>query len=326
MKNKEITENSLKKVKELIQDVQKMSQEKFQETLDKMVRFHQYSLYNQILLAFAGCSQVAGYKKWKELGRTVKKGGRAVWILAPWLMKVEIEDKVEGKEEEKKKILKGFFSVPVFDISQTEGKAVEGNMTTRSDLSFEVVKKFAHQEGFEVVFKPLEVIHGGFIDEEKNITLNSNLAEKDWTGTLIHELAHGLLGQNGTPQRVREQQAETTTYLVCKVLGIERKSEFYLKSWGLSEDILKDFGKVDKVAKKLIAALRGEENGARNAATTGRSINSSTREVGAGNRTGGGPGGKERLSLVGRATVKNPRGLPRVQAKQPPRPNTNDPL
>ena len=92
MKNEQITKSSLKKVKELIQNVQEMTSEEFQETLNKMVRFHQYSLYNQIILCFAGCSQVAGYKKWKELGRTIKKGEKAVWILAPWFEKIETED------------------------------------------------------------------------------------------------------------------------------------------------------------------------------------------------------------------------------------------
>ena len=93
--------------------------------------------------------------------------------------------------------------------------------------------------------------------ENGEITLNSNLDETENTGTLIHEWVHKELKHpnNGTPARVAEQQAETATYLVCKVLGIERKSVFYLKSWGLSENILKDFGKVDKVAKKIISAL-----------------------------------------------------------------------
>lgn len=321
MKNKEITKQSLHRVKELIQNVQTMTPEEFQKTLDSMVRFHQYSFYNQILLCFAGCSQVAGYKKWKELGRTVKKGAKSVWILAPWLMKVEIEDKVEGGEE-KRKILKGFFSVPVFDISQTEGEPVEGSMTMRSDLSFQVVEKFAHQEGFEVVFKPLEVIHGGFIDEERNITLNSNLQEKDWVGTLVHELAHGLLNQNGTPHRLREQQAETATYLTCKVLGIERKSEFYLKSWGLSEDILKDFQKVDRVAKKLIEALeqRGE-NGTRDTARGRDKTNQSSQ--GAGGKEG--KGGEFRITKgLSIAKVSELQGSQNPQSQGAPRVQTND--
>ena len=257
MKNQQITKSSLKKVKELIQNVQEMTPEEFQETLNKMVRFHQYSLYNQIILCFAGCSQVAGYKKWKELGRTIKKGEKAVWILAPWFKKIETED-----EEKEPKILKGFFSVPVFDISQTEGEPVKRGITTDSDMDFEELRKATEKAGWTVVFKPLEVIMGGYVTRDNGeITLNSNLDKTENTGTLIHEWVHKELRHpdRGMPAQVEEQQAETATYLVCKVLGIERKSVFYLKSWGLSENILKDFHKVDRVAKKIIKSLGGGE-------------------------------------------------------------------
>ena len=250
MKNREITKQSLKQVKELIEDVQNISKEEFEEMLNGMVRFHQYSLFNQFILMIHGCSQVAGYRKWKELGRTVKKEEKAVWILAPYFKK-EIKE-----NEEEERVIRGFFSVPVFNISQTEGEGVSGGMTQKANIAFDQVKDFAEREGFRVKFEPLEVIRGGYI-QERSITLNNNLTEKDWTGTLIHELAHGLLGQNhkDTPQRVKEQQAEVITYLACRVLGIERKSEFYLKSWGLSQDIIGDFQAIDKVTKQITEGL-----------------------------------------------------------------------
>ena len=319
MKNKDITKSNLKKVKELIQNVQGMTAVEFQEVLNKMVRFHNYSLYNQIILCFAGCSQVAGYKKWKELGRTVKKGGRCVWILAPWFRKVKDE---KDEKNEERKLLHGFFSVPVFDIAQTEGEPVKGLMTEKSELIFAEVRNFAEKEGFEVRFKPLEISHGGFIDEEKNITLNSNLQEKDWIGTLIHEVSHGLLNHNKTSRSVREQQAETSTYLVCKILGIERKSVFYLKSWGLSENILKDFQKVDRVAKKIIKELGGEDE-ARNKAIR-RKTDKSTQPTGTRDKLCRKTGESERLCSFKAATQNKPRGLPSVKTKQPPKDKQND--
>lgn len=257
LKNKEITNQNLKQVKQLIKNVQNIAPEEFQKMLDAMVKFHTYSLFNQMILAFHGCSQVAGFRKWQELGRTVKKGGKAVWILAPWFKKLEKED----EEEKEEKVISGFFSVPVFDISQTEGEEISGGMTEKADISFGQVKDFAEAEGFRIEFKPLEVIKGGYI-EEQCITLNKNLTEKDWTGTLIHELGHGLLGQNhkDTPQRIREQQAEVVAYLACQVLGIDRESEFYLKTWGLSENILKDFQEIDRVVKRIIAAFSQVKN------------------------------------------------------------------
>lgn len=249
--NKQITKGNLTRVKDLIKEVKELTPEQFADILDTLANFHRYSLYNQIILCFAGCSQVAGYKKWQELGRRVNKGEKAVWILAPWLKKVKAES---DQEKEEKKILHGFFSVPVFDISQTKGKPIKRGLTTAADIDFEELKKAAEKAGWPVVFKPLEIARGGYVTRDNGeITLNSNLDELENTGTLVHEWVHKELKHpdNGTPARVAEQQAETATYLVCKVLGIERKSVFYLKSWGLSENILKDFGKVDKVVKKI---------------------------------------------------------------------------
>ena len=256
MTNKEITKRNVRRVKNLLEEVKELTPEKFETVLDSLAKFHSYSFYNQIILCFAGCSQVAGYRKWKELGRTVKKGGKAVWILAPWFKKVKVEK--EGEEKKEAKLLHGFFSVPVFDISQTEGEPVKRGFTTGSDIDFEELRKATEKAGWTVVFKPLEIATGGYVTSQNGeITLNSNLNETENTGTLVHEWVHKELKHpnNETPARVAEQQAETATYLVCKVLGIDRKSVFYLKSWGLSENILKDFGKVDKVVKKIISAL-----------------------------------------------------------------------
>jgi len=258
MTNKEITKGNIRRVKELLGEVKELTPEQFKQTLDSLASFHQYSLYNQIILCFAGCSQVAGFKKWQELGRIVKKGEKAVWILAPWFKKIKKGKEEEKEEEEEKEVLHGFFSVPVFDIGQTEGEPVKRGMTTGSDIDFEELRKATEKAGWTVVFKPLEIAKGGYVTRDNGqITLNNNLDELENTGTLIHEWVHKELKHpnNGTPARVAEQQAETATYLVCKVLGIERKSVFYLKSWGLSENILKDFSKVDKVVKKVIKGV-----------------------------------------------------------------------
>ena len=258
MTNKEITKGNVRRVKELLGEVKELTPEQFKQTLDSLASFHQYSLYNQIILCFAGCSQVAGFKKWQELGRIVKKGEKAVWILAPWFKKIKKGKEEEKEEEEEKEVLHGFFSVPVFDIGQTEGEPVKRGMTTGSDIDFQELRKATEKAGWTVVFKPLEIAKGGYVTRDNGqITLNSNLDELENTGTLIHEWVHKELKHpnNGTPARVAEQQAETATYLVCKVLGIERKSVFYLKSWGLSENILKDFSKVDKVVKKVIKGV-----------------------------------------------------------------------
>ncbi len=256
MKNKEITQASLKRVKELVASVETMTNKEYQAVLDSMAKFHRYSFYNQMILMFHKCSQVAGYRRWQELGRSVKKGSKAVWILAPAYYKKKVEND-EGEEEEVRKLY--FRSVPVFDIADTEGEEVERGLTTSSKIGFPEAKEAARKLGFSVRLKPLEIATGGFI-KEKAITLNSNLSDTEHVGTLIHELSHGLLdhtnNKNGElPEKVKEQQAETATYLACQILGVERKSKFYLKGWSLSKNIVKDFQTLDKVAKEIIGAV-----------------------------------------------------------------------
>ena len=263
MKNREITQASLKRVKELVASVENMTKEQYQEMLDSMVKFHTYSFFNQMILMFHNCSQVAGYKRWEELGRQVKKGSKAVWILAPayYKKKVTVKNKEgEEKEEEVKKLY--FRSVPVFDISETEGKEIKRGLTTSSEIKLSKVKEAAEKLGFSIRMKPLEIATGGYI-KEKAITLNSNLNDTEHVGTLIHELSHGLLehtnGNNGElPAKIKEQQAETTTYLACQILGVERRCQFYLKNWNLSKSIVKNFQTIDKVAKQIVEAVKNE--------------------------------------------------------------------
>jgi len=59
--------------------------ESFAAYLTTMARFHSYSSSNValILLQRPDATRVAGYKKWQELGRQVKKGEKGIAILVP---------------------------------------------------------------------------------------------------------------------------------------------------------------------------------------------------------------------------------------------------
>ncbi|MEA5537118.1 ArdC family protein [Crocosphaera sp. XPORK-15E] len=57
----------------------------WQSYLKVQSQFYNYS-FNNVLLILSQCSEasrVAGYHKWQELGRQVKKGSKAICILAP---------------------------------------------------------------------------------------------------------------------------------------------------------------------------------------------------------------------------------------------------
>ena len=53
--------------------------------LDVQSRFHRYSFGNAVLIAAQRpeATRVAGFRAWLKLGRNVRKGEKAIWILAP---------------------------------------------------------------------------------------------------------------------------------------------------------------------------------------------------------------------------------------------------
>jgi N-terminal domain of anti-restriction factor ArdC len=64
---------------------QLQSSEGWQRWLRVRRHFHDYSLHNQLLIAFQhpGATRVAGFRRWLALGYAVRKGERAIRIWAP---------------------------------------------------------------------------------------------------------------------------------------------------------------------------------------------------------------------------------------------------
>jgi len=93
--------------------------------LNAMSRFHNYSLGNILEIARQkpDATRVAGFWKWKELGRFVKKGEKGIRILAPIIgvRRKKNEDADKDITKQNAAVLVGFRSTYVFDVSQTEG-------------------------------------------------------------------------------------------------------------------------------------------------------------------------------------------------------------
>jgi hypothetical protein len=95
--------------------------DEWQRYLDCQSRFYHYSSNNVMLILTQRheATQVAGFNAWKKLGRFVKKGEKAIWIVAPMRYKVANE-----KNDDEQQVIKGFKWVPVFDVSSTDGEAL----------------------------------------------------------------------------------------------------------------------------------------------------------------------------------------------------------
>lgn len=87
-----------------------------------------WSYRNQLIVLLRGHSEARGFKPWAEVGRTVQKGQKAFYVMAPILKKVEAKTattktpkKASGKKaNQKESVLVGYRSVPVFGLEQTE--------------------------------------------------------------------------------------------------------------------------------------------------------------------------------------------------------------
>ena len=95
--------------------------QRWAEYLGMSARFHRYSMGN-VLLIMLQCptaTQVAGFKTWLTMDRHVRKGEKGLRILAPMMYKRT--DLNDAGEEVTRTGLRGFRSVAVFDVSQTDG-------------------------------------------------------------------------------------------------------------------------------------------------------------------------------------------------------------
>jgi antirestriction protein ArdC len=79
-----------------------------------------WSWQNQLIAALCGTADARGFRQWQEAGRNVKKGSKAIWILAPCVKNIKEKD-AKGEEVERR-ILFGFKSIAVFAVEDTEGE------------------------------------------------------------------------------------------------------------------------------------------------------------------------------------------------------------
>lgn len=213
--------------------------EQWQRYLDFQSRFQRYS-YNNALLIAAQCreaTQVAGFNAWRKMGRTVRKGEKAIWILAPMVYKTA---QAEGDQQTQpfERIIRGFKFVPVFDVSQTEGEdlPIICNRLDGDDPSGHYTKLVgvARSIGFSVETHTFDgSTNGDCTHSEHRIRVEARNAPAQRVKTLAHEIAHALLHESFESRALAELEAESTAYIVCQALGIDSSdySFGYVATW-----------------------------------------------------------------------------------------------
>ena len=217
----------------------------FKKYLDTLGKFHDYSIRNCMLIV-SQCPEasfVAGYRDWQtKFNRHVKAGEKAIGIIAPISSgKFAVKDVDEdGNEIEKLIKFNRYRVVPVFDISQTDGEELPTicNELTDDVQNFNEIRSSLEKvASVPVTYEDFDGdAHGYFSVKENKIVVKAGMPEAQTIKTLAHEIAHSILHNDvfcEIPKAVKEVQAESVAYLVCKQLGIDtaQYSFEYVASW-----------------------------------------------------------------------------------------------
>jgi hypothetical protein len=271
-----------------------------QELIRFVGRFRFYSPYNAMLvhIQMPGAQFVAPAHRWiREYGRRIKPNAHPLVILrprGPVMFVFDVGDTEPGPEahplppevEKPFEVRRGHVGNQlertienakrdgVRILLQKEGSQSAGSICKQDEkslpsaLMFEISK---NRDGGP--------IYTG-IPVRYNLVLNSTLSRKAIYATMVHELAHLYGGHFGTPNKkwwpdrrglaeaIKEFEAESMTYLLCKRLGIDNPSDQYLSRF-VSQDqkvalislecILKVTGLIEEMGRKRLKMRKNQE-------------------------------------------------------------------
>ena len=170
-----------------------------------------WSFGNQLLMLLTGTEDARGYRQWQDVGRHVRKGSKAFYILGPVFVKKHLES-TDPTEPEEVEVLVGFRAIPVFRVEETEGAELPSYKPRDPPPLIEVAERF----GMRVNYLRLSAGIYGLTDYERQIIA---LATEDWT-VFWHELAHAI-HRSYEPKtgHGQEPEAETIAQLVAATLA-----------------------------------------------------------------------------------------------------------
>jgi antirestriction protein ArdC len=203
--------------------------------------FHHYSIGNQIL-ALVQCQMrglqpgpINTFPKWRELGRIVKRGERALILCMPFTRKSRDEES-NGDDANGERTYTSFMhKARWFVISQTVGD--EFNPPRLPE--WEAERALAALDIEQIAFTDTDGNCQGYA-KKRQIAINpvAQLPHK----TLFHEAAHVILGHTieadftdteRTPKNLREVEAEAVALLCCEALNLEGPDycRGYIQNW-----------------------------------------------------------------------------------------------
>ena len=191
--------------------------------LEFQARFHRYSFGNVILIAAQneGATRVAGFNTWRKLHRFVRKGEKAIWILAPMIYKDA--DVTSGEDD---RFIRGFKFVPVFDVAQTDGDELPSicNPLEGDDPLglYDQLQAVARSIGFTVEdYDFTGSTNGDCSHSDHRIRVKATNSPAQRVKTLAHEIAHAVLHEEFADRALAELEAESVAFAVCRAHALD---------------------------------------------------------------------------------------------------------
>ncbi|WP_456469052.1 ArdC-like ssDNA-binding domain-containing protein [Archaeoglobus sp.] len=223
-----------------------------------------WSFFNRLIMLMNETEDARGFKQWQKVGRKVKKGAKAFYILAPVKKKVPVKVRrvekavVKGEEvtmeiEETVMVEKlvSFKPIPVFRYEDTEGEPLpEENFSIEIPCEF---KGIVEELNLKVETTAFRNYYGTYNLKTKIIKLASPELI-----VFLHELAHAVddhLHQlNGGQIPLQEVVAEFSAAVIAYLLGYRiplGNVKGYIESYGFV-NLFKAFARVERVVGFVI--------------------------------------------------------------------------
>jgi len=227
--------------------------------------FYGYSVGNQ-LLAWSQCVQrgiapgpIATFMGWKEKGRYVRKGEKALTLCMPVTVKRKADD--VDADDQPEMFTRFVYRPHWFVVSQTDGQPLAAVALPAWDRSRAL-------EALNVTEEPFAMLDGNCQGYARQRTIAVSPIAAMPFKTTFHEVAHVLLGHTTeaeqadsetTPRSLKECEAECVAMLCCAALDLPGLAEArgYVQHWyGTNPIPERSAQRILKVADQILKAGR----------------------------------------------------------------------
>ncbi|MGH9242280.1 MAG: ArdC-like ssDNA-binding domain-containing protein [Vicinamibacterales bacterium] len=176
---------------------------------------------------------IATFPKWRELGRFVRRGEKAITLCQPVTVKRTVED--DQHQDQEIAFTRFVYKPHWFVLAQTEGNPL-AEPTTPTWNAEKALKSLGVTE------VPFDHIDGNCLGFARGRSIAINPVNPLPHKTRFHELGHILFGHAAegeqsdseiTPRNLREVEAESVALLCCAALGLPgvEYSRGYIQNW-----------------------------------------------------------------------------------------------